>query len=393
MNNIEQNLKEKCCGCRSCKYTCPVQAITMEKDSEGFSIPSINETKCIQCRVCIKRCPSIVHQKKNKVIKTYAAQIKNNEILKESSSGGIFSVIAENIIGQGGIVIGCKFNQNFEAEQVVVNRVEELEAIRGSKYVQSDTKDMYIEVEKNLKIGKTVLYTGTPCQVAGLKAYLKQDYLNLMTMDFVCHGVPSPKMFKAYVKDIEKRIGTRILSYKFRDKGKKGWGAVASYEFIKKDKVIKKYESGKINSYYYGFINKMFNRNVCYNCLYNGCERVSDITIGDYWGGKKYHPQFNFSKGVSLVVISTEIGIKMFEKVRNSMIIEESHIEYMMKENDALQVAQLDKEIPEVRKSIYSILEQASYKQIKEQYLTPKNYKWLVLKDKIPQSIKNMIKR
>lgn len=220
MSTIEELEKKECCGCSSCAQKCPTGAISMIENEEGFLYPSIDKEKCINCGLCSKVCPQLkTIEKKEDYPKAYAMRNQNLNDLKESSSGGIFSVIANYVLENGGVVFGAQYTDDFKVEHVGVENKDKLNLLRKSKYVQSDINSTYKEVESNLKKGKMVLFTGTPCQVYGLKSYLMVEYENLILCDLICHGVPSPKAFQKYLGEFEKK-NKKVISYDFRTKDK-----------------------------------------------------------------------------------------------------------------------------------------------------------------------------
>ena len=197
--------KKKCCGCSACVQRCPKQCINFREDNEGFRYPYIDTDKCINCGLCEKVCP-IINQYNEKVpTKVYAAINTNEKIRMQSSSGGIFTYIATKVIEEKGVVFGARFDKNWEVKHDFTENIEGLSAFRGSKYMQSRIEDNYLKVEKFLKDGRKVLFSGTPCQIAGLKRYLKKNYENLLTIDIICHGVPSPKIWRLYLNEIYKK--------------------------------------------------------------------------------------------------------------------------------------------------------------------------------------------
>ncbi|MDD6082298.1 MAG: Coenzyme F420 hydrogenase/dehydrogenase, beta subunit C-terminal domain [Oscillospiraceae bacterium] len=330
--------KEKCCGCGSCMNSCPKNAITMKKDASGILLPEINKELCIDCGICFKSCAFQNVTETNSPIKVYGAARKNKEKLLESASGGLFAVIAEKIITDGGVVFGAAMlrrNDNLYVEHISVEKKENLSAIYRSKYAQSNTAYSYKSVKLLLESGKKVLYSGTPCQIAGLKGFLRKNYSNLYTVDIICHGVPSVDFFQSYIKYIENKRNITIKEYNFRDKSM-GWGPVGSYTFIDKNgnehiKKMKFYDS----SYYHMFINSQSYRQSCYICKYACPHRPGDITLGDYWGFSLKHPgavisgggQFDERFGISSVIVSTEKGNKLLESVENEILLQESTFE------------------------------------------------------------------
>ena len=210
---IEIKEKAFCCGCNACVQRCPKQCISMHEDEEGFLYPRVDKTICIECGLCEKVCPVINQNEPRKPLKVYAAYNKDEKIRRESSSGGVFTAIAEQVIDEGGIVFGACFDENWEVKHDYTETKEGLKAFRGSKYVQSRIKDNYQKAEHYLKEGRKVLFSGTPCQIAGLKKYLCKEYENLLTVDFICHGVPSPKVWRMYLNEtIARQCGKNTVS-------------------------------------------------------------------------------------------------------------------------------------------------------------------------------------
>lgn len=229
-NNIVKFDKKHCTGCETCAQLCPVNAIEMLENDEGFFEPFVNQDKCINCGACLKRCPQInKQQKNNQKVQVYAAKNKDRNVLLQSSSGGIFSAIAEEIIRSGGVVFGANQNENLETEHVLVKKIEDLYKLRGSKYIQSSTKNTYKQAKEYLEKGQKVLYSGTPCQIAGLKSFIGKEYEGLYTVEVICHGVPNQKLLKEQIKDLEKKYKRKISRISYRDKEYGSWGGYRTY--------------------------------------------------------------------------------------------------------------------------------------------------------------------
>jgi len=347
--------KQICTGCAACYSICvPWACISMKEDAEGFLYPVVDEKKCTQCKQCERICPAIVQGKERKPLNVYAAKNPNEEIRKESSSGGMFTLLAEHVINEGGVVFGARFNADWEVVHDYTETIQGLAAFRGSKYVQSEIGDMYIKARYFLSTGRTVLFSGTPCQIAGLKAFLQKDYDNLLTVDLVCHGVPSPLVWKKYLEEVISKIisttppNTRIVVFdikfrdkiygwkplltfsisfivdksmdiknisiiKFRDK-RHGWGKnhFTITSFDKDKKTVTFIENSNINSFMKGFLQNLYLRPSCYNCQAKSFRSGSDITIADYWGIQNVLPEFDDEKGVSLVMVNTEKGREIY---------------------------------------------------------------------------------
>lgn len=316
--------KSKCCGCNACAQRCPKQCISLHEDSEGFLYPKVNQSACIDCGLCEKVCPVLHQNEPRKPLHVYAAINKNEKIRRESSSGGIFTALAEKIIKNGGVVFGARFDENWEVKHDYTETIEGLSALRGSKYVQSRMEDNYQKAETFLKEDRKVLFSGTPCQIAALKRFLQKEYDNLLTVDFICHGVPSPKVWRMYLKDtcgkiLEEsgkntvfsaftsgEVNSCIEAISFRNKNL-GWKKYSFFlklnpDYIKGEKnTAGLFEPLNSNSYLRGFIRNIFLRPSCHQCPAKCFKSQSDITLGDFWGCNIFYPDLDDDKGVSLV--------------------------------------------------------------------------------------------
>lgn len=304
--------KYNCFGCKACYSVCPQNCIDMLIDEEGFWYPKINMEKCIQCSLCEKICPAInVYNNKKAYSKPITLAAWNNDRFKRevSSSGGVFTSIAEWVLSNDGIVFGAGYDSQYNVIHKEASSKEKLDEIRGSKYVQSNINDTYVKTRYYLEKNKMVLFSGTPCQIAGLYNFIQQDYANLYTCDIVCHGVPSPKVFNKYKKMLEKRNNSKIKKISFRNK-KFGWKLYSVSLLFENDTEYSK--TLKEDPYMLGFLRNYFLRPSCYKCIYAKLPRVSDITLGDFWGIDNKHPELDDNKGTSLVLVNTEKGREMF---------------------------------------------------------------------------------
>jgi len=386
---LDTSDKTMCTGCRACEQACPKGAIAMTEDAEGFFYPVINEEICVHCDICRKTCPVSQPPEKNKYIAFYAAQAKSKKDLEKSSSGGCFITLAKKMIEDGGAVFGCIIDDDFNVVKVRANTYEELVPMQGSKYVQCDVKDTYKEAKELLDSGRKVLYTGTPCQIAGLKNYLKKDYESLVTMDFLCHGVPSNKLFRENVKYLERKFGGKLSDYRFRDKSKKGWYMMTSFRIGKKTV----YEQGRINAYAGAFSGGLIDRECCYSCKFVGPTRVSDITVADFWGFKDKSGTFKraLTDGISILMVNTEKGKGLLEKISDKMQLEKRPIEDAIPGNGALGSDERCVPIPSMRKTIYENI--SDFGKLAEGPLKPRDYKNLVLKQKVPKWLVGFIRK
>lgn len=364
--------KKDCVGCNACVQSCPKNCIAMSFDEEGFLYPNINLDACINCHICEKVCPVLNVTLPQRPISAFAAKNINTKIQKASSSGGVFFAIAKEFIKDGGIVFGAKFNEQWEVVHDYTETVAGLKVFQGSKYVQSKIGNTYKQAEEFLKLGKKVLFTGTPCQIRGLDLYLKKDYgNNLLKMDFICHGVPSPMIWNKYLRTLIGNINDRISEsqtsvihpsvlklkdIRFRDK-KLGWeryGFALDGFFIKNgkldsDKLLNLFfQEHKFNIYMKGFLNDIYLRPSCYSCPVKCLRSSSDITIGDFWGISKKYPELYDSNGVSLILFNTlkSKGINI-----NDLILKEVDFDFVANENSAITSSPIE---PKCRRKFFN---------------------------------------
>lgn len=324
---------EYCTGCGACYNICPTRAIKMIKNREGFLHPQIDNKLCINCGLCKKTCPINNPQYNNYSQPKCIAAAANDEQRKNSSSGAIFPLLAEKILENKGYVCGAAFSHN-KLEHIIIDSKEQLEKLKGSKYLQSNISHLYKDIQNLLKSNKLVLFTGTPCQIAGLKAYLKKDYENLLTIDLVCHGVPSPEFYKKYISELTLDKDEKVINTNFRDKIH-GWNP----NLIVTTTTNKKTISGPAqqDSYMRAFLENLSLRDSCFNCPFQNIPRQADITLGDYWGVSRYKESLDDSKGTSLIFINNGKGEKYINTIKNECIFfEETPLEYALKCNPCL---------------------------------------------------------
>lgn len=326
MENISR-IKEKCVGCKSCEQSCQKHCISMAENIEGFWYPVVDEKSCIECKLCLKKCPvENTNFHRNEPQEVWAWRNKNDVDIMRSASGGAADSAAKVILHMGGVVYGAAYDEQLTVSHVEVVVDAEREKLQSSKYVQSDLKNTYAKAKQRLVEGKKVLFTGTPCQIAGLYAFLGGDYENLYTVDLICHGVPSPKFFKKYLEYQNKQTAGRVIYFNFRSKDKRGWGT----QYLLKTKTKTKTKSLSLDCYGKHFMDGDCYRESCYLCTYANTSRVGDLTVGDFWGIAKSHPDFNSPKGVSSVFVNTEKGQKLFEKMRPLAEVEVATLEESM---------------------------------------------------------------
>lgn len=326
--------KEKCTGCGACKDICPVRAIDLVADSEGFLYPLTDAVKCIQCGKCDKICPVQAERKNsgNDII-AYAARTKNEEVLLNSSSGGIFTEFATYIIKEGGVVFGAAFDKNFKLIHIGIDNMDDLDQLRGSKYVQSEIGDSYIRAREYLDAGRLVLFTGTPCQIGGLHSFLGRQYDNLYTQDLICHGVPSPMIWQKYIEYRESKAASSLRRTFFRHK-KNGWKMFSvQFEFSNCTEYI---QTIRDDLYMCSFLQNLSLRPSCYNCAFKTQKRQCDISLADFWGVDKIHPEMDDDKGTSLIVIHSDKGKQLFESIKENLLYLETDLSEALKYNSAM---------------------------------------------------------
>ncbi len=332
-NNINIIDKNICVGCTSCYNICTQNAITMKYNEEGFKYPIIDENKCTNCGLCKKRCP-ILYKKNNSMInKCYAAFNNNEYIRRTSSSGGIFELLAKKVLNSNGKVIGAAFNEENILSHVIIDNYDDLEKLKGSKYLQSNLENIFKHIKADLLNNKKLLFVGTPCQVAGLKTFLNKEYKNLYCCDFICHGVPSTKVFNKYIKELEEKNGKVIGAINFRNK-ESGWRNFSISIKQEKNNYIKEHSN---DIYMKLFLSNISLRLSCYNCKFKNENRYSDLTLGDFWGIDESYPELNDGMGVSSVIVNTEKGDKIFNSIKNELIYKQCTLEDVKSRNTALE--------------------------------------------------------
>lgn len=341
--------KSKCCGCNACVQACPKQCIEMHEDDEGFLYPHVDTTRCIDCGKCEKVCPVINQAEPHRPINVYAAINPDEEIRRQSSSGGIFTLLAEQTIKEGGVVFGARFDDSWQVTHDYTESFEGLAPFRGSKYVQSRIGDTFLKAEAFLKQGRKVLFTGTPCQIAGLKKYLHKEYENLFTVDFVCHGVPSPLIWQKYLSETLENFRAKrgagknsvplsidelpvITGISFRDKanGWKKFGFRINYAASKaaqntvsestiEETLLHPFPD---NLFMKGFLSNIYLRPACYACPAKSGKSGADITIGDFWGIEHINPSIDDDKGCSLVIPQSPKGVAICAQLEHLSVLQ-----------------------------------------------------------------------
>lgn len=338
----ENQTKKQCCGCTACSQICPKSAISMERDDQGFAYPSVDKNKCIDCGLCHKVCPmeeNYVGQ--DAVPDIYALCNKNPETLNESSSGGMFSLLAQWVIEQGGVVYGVGFDESFSVRHMRAVTMEEASRFRTSKYVESDLTEVYAHILEDLKNGLTVLLTGTPCQISAVQKFLTQkhtDCTKLYTCDNICHGVPSPKIWRDYLDILKEKYiapDNEIVSINMRSK-RFSWKKQVMDIRLKKDDLDNVLESFSFNKF---FLSLYGNRPSCFHCHYTSFKRTADFSLADFWNVESAGITFDVTNGINEVLVNTEKGRKLFQLIREQAYYQpvskkaawQPHLEYAAK--------------------------------------------------------------
>lgn len=329
--------KVDCCGCNACGDICAQKAITFKTDNEGFWYPEVDKDKCTDCHLCERVCPIINVQelKKNDFIepKCFAANHKNLEIRFDSTSGGAFSAMAEEVYKKKGFVGGAVYNEDFSASHFISDRKEDLKRIRSSKYLQSDAQGFYKRVKDCCDTGKPVLVCGTPCQMAALRRYLRKDYENLIIVDFICHSIASPKAHRKYFDYLEEIFGSKAVYFKAKNK-ELGWRMLTKKTTFENGK---SHYGVKGKDYYSrAYHSDMISRPSCYDCKFKGYPRIADITLADFWGGEKVAKELDDNIGTSAVLINSQKGLTFFETASKRLIKKEISIRDVEPSNIAL---------------------------------------------------------
>ena len=329
---IKVEEKYKCCGCSACANICPMQCISMQEDEEGFLYPSINKEKCINCNECENVCP-VLNQKEEKITDQfgYIVQIKDEKIRQESTSGGAFTAIAQHVIKNGGVVFGVCYNRDFQVMHDYVERKEELGKFRNSKYVQSEIRNTFQQAKHFLDEGRFVCFSGTPCQIEGLKRYLKKEYENLITVDVVCRAVASPLVWKKYLNMQKKKCFGEIKKILFRDKKKYGYQYSTMSIYGENNKLL--YCNGiDTDKMLRSFFSNICNRPSCYQCRFKKRYRESDFTIWDCFIVSKFESSMDDNKGTTRLLIHNSKGKEVFKELKKGLISKEVNADILVKD-------------------------------------------------------------
>lgn len=386
MINVQE--KSKCCGCYACYNICPTGAISMEEDEKGFKYPLVNKEKCINCGLCEKACPIIKNNSdlKKNLPKAYACKNKNSEIRMKSSSGGIFTLISNYIFDLNGIVFGACLDEENNVIHSYVEREENIDKFRGSKYVQSSIGDTYKKAKEFLDNDRYVLFTGTPCQIEGLKSYLKKDYDKLYTQDIICHGVPSPKVWRKYIEELNEKNDGTPKKVNFRRKDITGWKSFQlSIKYVNSEYA----ETHKKDRYMQLFLKNVILRDSCYDCSFKKKNRLSDITLADFWGIENIKPDMDDDKGISLVIVNSEKGKELINKIESQIEKEEVDFEEAIRYNSSMIKSV---EMPKQREEFFENLDKYNIEELVKKYVPQPNIIQKVVR-KLKRIAKKIIKR
>ena len=365
---IEIKDKAKCCGCNACGDICPKNAISFERDIEGFWYPIVSEDTCIGCGLCVKICPelNITELKTNdypKPIKTIAAIHKNMTIRWDSTSGGAFSALAQHMYDIGGYVSGALYNEDFSVSNYISNNPDDLPRLRSSKYLQSNAEGLYKEIKSHLLKGEKVLACGTPCQMAALRSYLQKDYPNLVIVDFICRGVNSPKVYRKYLDSLELMHGGKVVYVKAKNK-ELGWRNLTRKVVFDNNK---QYYGVKMDDdFRRGYHTNVFCRPSCYSCQYKGFPRMADLTIADFWGIEKVDKNFDNNIGTSLILVNSRKGLDYFNQANQSLEWRECDFSSILQGNLALTTPLSPAKID--RDAFFKDLDATSFEDVVKKY-------------------------
>mgnify|MGYP000572714300 CR=1 FL=1 len=380
-----------CTGCGACVQKCPCACLKMVPNQEGFLYPICDISRCSDCGLCMQICPAN-HEVSVQTYKqeAYALINKNNDILRESASGGAFPAAAKWILDRNGVVFGCALDESMRPVHKQITSAKELRQLQGSKYVQSEIGDSYKQVLEYLTKDVPVLFSGTPCQIESLYAFLGNSNIkNLYTMDLICHGVTSPQFFLEYILWLGKKLDSRICDYRFRDKAKYPWGDkyCAAISTTDGRQIYRTFDQ---DPYYSAFFYGENYRECCYSCKYACLNRVGDISIGDFWGYSEQLPMLKETsqKGLSLVICNTEQGKILLEQMAGQTQIIPCNLTLAAEKNDNLMRPSYS---PECRKTFYSTVQKNGFDAYAASFYKSKRYFFNRFKSLIPSGIKQLI--
>ncbi len=353
-----------CVGCTACVSKCPKHCLDMVYDDAGFAYPRLsNAEHCKKCNLCERVCPILSKTEiEDKSTRAFAAFSLDNQIRSESSSGGIFTELALQVLSKNGLVYGAAYNDKWMVEHTAVDAIENLHKLRGAKYAESRLEGTFSEIECHLNNKREVLFSGTPCQVAGLKSFLKCDYANLLCVDFVCHGIPSPLVWEKYIDERKRADGEMEMPCMVNQRSKEtGWSRY-SYSSVIEYPDGRKYSAVSSDDLYMKlFCNDYISRKSCKSCAFKGYDRFSDITLGDFWGIWDIAPEMDDGKGTSLVLIHSEKGREAFSNLADRVKYRGTTLEEASRENPALLYAALENK---ERENVFRKIENGNFSEL-----------------------------
>lgn len=379
--------ESECSGCLACIAFCPQKAIEKSHTEEGFYYPKIRYDLCNDCKLCSDFCRRLTDLKINKPLNIYSLQNRDEKMLIEATSGGAFELFAKKILSEGGVIFGAVYDENMIVKHKAGYSTEDIRKMNGSKYVQSDPIEAYMEALSALKRGQKVLFSGTPCQIAGLLA-LTGAYSNLITVDIPCYGVPSPEFFAWQVTNLEHKYKAQMTDFRFRDKHKNGFSHTSVLKFRRNETAFEKIVDKYIYiPYHYAFAQKNCYQKKCYRCEYTTPDRVSDITIASFWNIDKYTDMYDIEKGVSMVLVNTPKGRHLFDCISTNAVFKEHSLDDALVVNAALRK---NVEYPRDRDRIINAGIKEGFNGIKRYYKPPLKEK---IKGFMPMFAMNFLRR
>lgn len=383
--------KKDCISCFSCANKCPVEAISMLEDQEGFKYPAVDGQKCIECGLCNKVCPICNPPERKNLLNpnVYAAWSKSEQIRSDSTSGGIFSELAKEIYKQGGGVSGAVYASDWHVQHILSYEKKDLNQIRSSKYLQSDLNQVFLNIRDALDTGGGILFCGSPCQIAALYNFLEIDYENLYTIDFICKGMNSPEIFKKYISYLEEKYKSKATSVKFKHK-KYGWHNFSTKVAFANGKNY--YGWRFTDTFMIGYLKyNAFMRPSCYDCKFKNFPRMADITLADFWGIENIDERLDEDKGTSMVLINSSKGKELFHKIsdniRSEVVVSENVFQSNVCVNESSKMT-------ETRNHVFRDMDTLTYKELSEKYFPePKLFEKIILILKFNKKIQKIYRR
>lgn len=380
------NTKERCCGCHACCSACPANCLQMVADVEGFLYPETNKSQCHDCGRCKSVCPMLAAKPHGERPPAFAVWNLDKSVRNQSSSGGVFTALMQHVFQNCGLVLGAAFDDSLTLRHQMASCEEDGAKFRGSKYLQSIIGDSYSTVQKLLQNGKKVLFSGTPCQVAGLYSFLGGDSENLLTVDLVCHGVPSGKVFAAYKAFVERQHNSKARGVSFRAKNS-GWKQYSiEMSFEDESKYSRKITA---DPFMVGFLKNLYLRPSCHACRFSRFPRIADISLGDFWGVAKHYPEWDDDSGTSLVLTQTDKGMKALEACKGVLATHQADLSIAIKSNPCISGSAKShkKRIP-----FFSDLDSLPFERLVKKYMSPPSL-FVRIINKIKKVVKNNLNK